>query len=255
MPRSKKASSVREWPPECRLLLRDRKLDVEIPITLVLDEPLDCQIKPGKALTWKQVDELLARTGVREEGSPISGTDTFKAIVNVVATLAARPLGDWYEDDSEAQRLGRLIAVTSYFEPLVHGWLCYWHRVFAAAGRERGWPKEMMSISRADLQKLLRRETELVLEGLGPIAKTMKDDAKRRKILAKDILFLKDVVELTGMDPKTLHKDHINDTEKDGRKEGKLNGYKARRRWQFHRDSYMQWEENLEKQHERPTHP
>ena len=152
-----------------------------------------------------------------------------------------------------------------YFEPLVQCWLSYWHTVFGEIGKVRGWDNvdEFESVDdkvitstlseeiAQAVKTLLAPDISMIVRRTDQIAKATTDINNRQKILAKDILTLQDVSELTGICTKTLSKSHHNDMEEYGRDENKLNGYRKGRHWQFHRHEYLRYEELLEKRHER----
>ena len=232
--------------PVYQLAVRDDNLGIELPIFVIPDEPMSFEPQDGMELSEEQQDEIVQKICSQEYHAPIGVTETFGMLREYLSEMMLRGAGDG--DDEEAARLGRLFAISSYFDAGVDFLLQYWTNVVDAAQKrlrqERGDNDLEMEPHEALTEKSI---AACVKDLLGPDLKLMirkQDDVERlaeiTALRSLHYLNLGQACQLLNISDTTLRNDGwLHDLNKSDFDENKLNGNKLagpRSAWRFGQD-------------------
>lgn len=227
------------WPPGYHLVLRDDVLDLKLPLEVVVDEPLSFQPEDGMELSEEQVQEIIEKTGTEGCQAAISVGDTFGVLREYLSELMLQGAGAGNKE--EARRLGKVVAIASYFDAGVDYLRQHWAGVFAEAG---GYLGREGDLGCAESQAQLI--ADLVSKTLDPKLHLITVDSKRAAesselaaIGVKKLLTLTEVTKILNVSDNTLRdKGLLNDRDENGFDPARLNGTRksknAKAGWQFH---------------------
>jgi len=243
------------WPSGYHLVLRDDVLDFEVPLNVIVDQPLSFDPADGMRLGEEQAKEILAKICTEGCDAAISVGDTFGVLREYLGTLMLRGAGAG--DKEEARRLGRVIAIASYFDAGVGHWLQHWTGVLSEAegflGREddRGSAGgvEEPGPSGADDTTLtandIARSVKALLDpDLALVIRSVKGAERHAEVAslgALHYLNLSQACRVLNTSDATLRQHgFLNDLHENPLDQSKLNGHKvgsgARATWRFSRN-------------------
>ncbi len=210
------------------LVLRDDKLDLEIPLSVPFDWLPGISPEDGKPLSHDQVQRLIEKASAEEEGGPPSLSDTFGVVREALAALISRQVGEG--DPQEAERLGRLLQVASLFDCGVKYLVDHWLAVFSHAR-----PDAVEARVAERVSQTLSPGQRVIIKKLDEI----HDDVGLALLLW---LTLAEASKRLNISPKTLHeKKMLHDLSQNVEKDlTKLNGWRISKKkqssWRFEVD-------------------
>ena len=142
------------------LVLRDDKLDLEIPLSVPFDWLPGISPEDGKPLSHDQVQKLIERASADAEGGPPSLSDTFGVVREELAALMLRGAGEGNAD--EAERLGRMLQVAAVLDCGVDYLIDHWLAVFSHARPDAGEARVAERVSQT-----LRPDLRLIIKNIG----------------------------------------------------------------------------------------